>query len=68
MGNCVRKYIYYFQITNNQNEYAKCSEFNEDICHGTLKDFQEYNLTIKNGIYGYIGRNKKRVAKGGNPC
>lgn len=46
MGNCREKYIYYFQIANNQNEYAKCTEFIEDIYRGKLKEAQKYELKV----------------------
>lgn len=46
MENCGEKYIYYFQIANNQNDYARCTEFIEDVYRGRLKEFQKYKLKI----------------------
>lgn len=52
MENCGEKYIYYFQIANNQNEYARCTEFIEDIYRGKLKKFQKYKLKV---LYRKVG-------------
>lgn len=46
MKNGGEKFVYYFDIANNQNEYARCTEFIEDIYHKKLEDFQKYKLKV----------------------
>ena len=43
----MEKYIYRFQISNNQQEYSKCLEFMDDIASKRMKGTQYYQLNVQ---------------------